>query len=191
MVEVDVRMTGDGRLVLLHDETIDRTTDRSGGLRQLSLKQVQELTPVSQRSIPTLEEALQAVGPSLGMILELKEAGIGAEAVAIVRLAKFGGMVIYASFLFGELVRVRLADPSAAIMPLFGDSLPENPVEQARMLQASQAGFSYPTLTPQLVKICRHAGIKVFAYTVNDPVAIRLIRGLEVDGIISDFPDRI
>ena len=189
MVEVDVRMTSDGRLVLLHDETIDRTTDKSGRLRQLSLKQVQELT--AHQPVPTLEEALEAGGPSLGMILELKEAGIGAEAAAIVRHAKFGGAVIYASFLFGELVRVRLADPSAAIMPLFGDTLPANPVEEAVMLQASQAGFSYPTLTRHLVNICRQAGIQVFAYTVNDPLAVRHIRGLEIDGIISDFPDRI
>ena len=189
MVEVDVRMTGDGRLVLLHDETIDRTTDKSGSLRQLSLKQVQELT--ADQPVPTLEEALQAAGPSLGMILELKEAGIGAEAAAIVRRTKFGAVVIYASFLFGELVRVRLADPSAAIMPLFGDTLPANPVEEAVTLQASQAGFSYPTLTRHLVNICRQAGIQVFAYTVNDTLAVRHIRGLEVDGIISDFPDRI
>jgi glycerophosphoryl diester phosphodiesterase len=41
------------------------------------------------------------------------------------------------------------------------------------------------------VNICRQAGIQVFAYTVNDPLAVRHIRGLEVDGIISDFPDRI
>lgn len=191
MVEVDVRMTGDGRLVLLHDETIDRTTNKTGRLRQLSLEQVRELNAGSDQPIPTLEEALDAAGHALGMILELKEAGIGAEAAAIVRRVKFGGFVIYASFLVDELIRVRSADSRTAIMPLFEETLPTEPIHEAVTLQASQAGFDYRTLTPELVKISHEAGIQVFAYTANDALTIRHLRDLEVDGIISDFPDRI
>jgi glycerophosphoryl diester phosphodiesterase len=191
MVEVDVRMTSDGRLVLLHDDTLDRTTDTSGWLRQLSLQQVQELTAGSHRPIPTLEEALEAAGRELGMILELKEIGIGAEAAAIVHRTGFGGPVIYASFLFDELVRVRSADPTATIMLLLGETLYDSPLDDAATLAASHVGFSYPTLTPELVKTCHDAGLVVFAYTVNDVPAIRHVRDLHIDGIISDFPDRI
>jgi glycerophosphoryl diester phosphodiesterase len=191
MVELDVRMTRDSRLVLLHDETLDRTMNKSGCLHQLSLEQVQRLNAGSHQPIPTLEEALEAAGPALGMILELKEAGIGAAAAAIVRRAGFGHPVIFASFLFEELVRVRAADPRTAIMPLFGETLPANPLEEVVMLQASQVGFFYRTLTPDLMKSCHEAGIRVFAYTVNDVLAIRHVRGLNIDGIISDFPDRI
>jgi glycerophosphoryl diester phosphodiesterase len=191
MVEVDLRMTSDGRLVLLHDETIDRTTNKTGRLRQLSLEQVRKLNAGSDQPIPTLEEALDAAGHALGMILELKEAGIGAEAAATVRRVKFEGFVIYASFLTDELIRVRSADSRTAIMPLFEETLPTEPIHEAVTLQASQAGFDYRTLTPELVKTSHEAGIRVFAYTANDPVAIRHLRDLEVDGIISDFPDRI
>jgi glycerophosphoryl diester phosphodiesterase len=191
MVEVDVRATGDGRLVLLHDETVDRTTNKTGCLAHLSLQQVQRLDAGQGEPIPTLEEALEAAGRALGMILELKEEGIGTEAVAIVRRSGFPASVIYASFLSEELVRVRTADSTAAIMPLFGETLPMDPVQQAMRLKASHVGFCYRTLTPALVKTCYEAGFFVLAYTVNAFLAIRHVRELQVGGIISDFPDRI
>jgi glycerophosphoryl diester phosphodiesterase len=191
MVEVDVRATGDGRLVLLHDETVDRTTNRTGCLAHLSLRQVQQLDAGQCQRVPTLEEALAAAGDTLGMILELKEEGIGTKTVAIVRRTRFPGPVIYASFIPQELVRVRSADSNAAILPLLGETLPTDPLQEAMRLKASHVGFCYPTLTPALVKICHEAGFLVFAYTVNDSLAIREVRDLQVDGIISDFPDRI
>lgn len=191
MVEVDVRMTSDGRLVLLHDETMDRTTNTTGWLRQLSLEQVRQLNAGNSERIPTLEEALEAAGNTLGMVLELKEAGIGMDAVSVVRRSRFEETVIYASFLYDELTRVRSADPTAAVMLLLGEPLHTTSLEGAVTLRASHVGFSYPTLTPELVKTCHEAGFVVCAYTVNDPPAIRHVRDLRVDGIISDFPDRI
>ena len=191
MVEIDVRMTGDGRLVLLHDESIDRTTGKTGWLRQLTLEQARQLDVGNHERIPTLEEALEACGNALGMVVELKEKGIGMESVAVVRRSGFEGTVIYASFLFEELIGIRSAGTSTAIMPLFGETQPTNPVAEAVMLRASRVGFSYLTLTSELVKLCRQVGIQVFAYTVNNAPAIRHVRDLDVDGIISDFPDRI
>jgi glycerophosphoryl diester phosphodiesterase len=191
MVEVDVRATGDGRFVLLHDETVDRTTNKTGCLAHLSLQEVQQLDAGQRQRIPTLEEALDAARNALGMILELKEEGIGTEAAAIVRRSGFPGPVIYASFLFEELIRVRAADSTTAIMPLFGEMLVMDPRQEATKLKASHVGLCYPTLTPGLVKACHEAGFFVSAYTVNDFLAIRHVRELQVDGIISDFPDRI
>jgi glycerophosphoryl diester phosphodiesterase len=191
MVEVDVRRTSDGRLVLLHDETIDRTTNEAGWLGQLSLEQVRQLNAGNRERIPTLEEALEAAGNTLGMVLELKEEGIGMEAVSVVRRSRFEGTVIYASFLYDELMRLRSADRMAAVMLLLGETLHNKFLDEAVTLKASHIGFSYPTLTPELVKTCHEAGFAVCAYTVNDALAIRRVRDLRVDGIISDFPDRI
>ncbi|MBX3346067.1 MAG: hypothetical protein KF806_12130, partial [Nitrospira sp.] len=81
-IEVDVRETSDGHLVLLHDDTIDRTTNKSGTLADMTLEQVQRLDAGNWQRIPTLEEALDIAGQAIGVILELKVEGIGNEACA-------------------------------------------------------------------------------------------------------------
>jgi glycerophosphoryl diester phosphodiesterase len=191
MVEVDLRETGDGHLVLLHDETVDRTTDKTGHLACLSLEQAQRLNAGNWQRIPTLEEALDTARHALGLILELKVEGIGIEARAVVGRSGFVETVLYASFLFDELMRIRSADPQAKIMPLLGERLPRDPVQDVLTLNASHVGVFYRTLTPALVKTYHNLGLRVFAYTVNDVRDIQYIRNLQVDGIISDFPDRI
>ncbi|WP_447600300.1 glycerophosphodiester phosphodiesterase [Nitrospira sp. Nam80] len=191
MVELDLRETGDGHLVLLHDETVDRTTDKTGRLDQFSLEQAQRLNAGHWQCIPTLEEALDAAGHELGLILELKVEGIGTEARAVVVRSGFAGTVLYASFLFDEFMRIRAADPRAQIMPLLGECLPADSVQDALALNASHVGLFYQTLTPSLVKTYHDLGLRVFAYTVNDARDIEHTRDLQVDGIISDFPDRI
>lgn len=191
MVEVDLRETGDGHLVLLHDETLDRTTNRTGCLTHFSLEQVQRLNAGNWQRIPTLEEALVVASGALGMMLELKVEGIGMEACAVVGRSRFAGTVLYASFLVEELRRIRAADPTAAIMPLLEETLPTDPLRGAVELKASHVGLDYRTLTPALVKTFHNLGFLVFAYTVNDPRDIQRVRALEVDGVISDFPDRI
>ncbi|MGD9728235.1 MAG: glycerophosphodiester phosphodiesterase [Nitrospiraceae bacterium] len=191
MVELDLRETGDGHLVLLHDETVDRTTDKTGRLDQVSLEQAQRLNAGHWQCIPTLEQALDAAGHELGLILELKVEGIGMDAREVVVRSGFNGTVLYASFLFDELMRIRSTDPTTKIMPLFGDHLPADPVRDALALNASYVGLSYHTLTPALVKTYHDLGLRVFVYTVNDVRDIQHSRDLQVDGIISDFPDRI
>lgn len=190
-VEIDLRETSDGHLVLLHDETIDRTTNKSGTLAELSLEQVQRLDAGNWQRIPTLEEALDISGKAMGVILELKVEGIGNEACAIVKRVGFSGPLIYASFLLAELYRVRQADPAAQIMVLQHRHLPLDPVAEVVALHASHVGLHYSTVTPALLQIYHDLGKHVFAYTVNDPKDIRRMRELGVDGIVSDFPDRI
>ncbi|MCS6296329.1 MAG: glycerophosphoryl diester phosphodiesterase [Nitrospira sp.] len=190
-VEIDLRETSDGHLVLLHDETIDRTTNKSGTLAELSLEQVQRLDAGNWQRIPTLEEALDISGKAMGVILELKVEGIGNEACAIVKRVGFSGPLIYASFLLAELHRVRQADPAAQIMVLQHRHLPLDPVAEVVALHASYVGLHYSTVTPALLQTYHDLGKHVFAYTVNDPKDLRRMRELGVDGIVSDFPDRI
>ncbi|MGH7257212.1 MAG: glycerophosphodiester phosphodiesterase, partial [Nitrospiraceae bacterium] len=80
MVEVDVRETGDGHLILLHDDLVDRTTNKTGPVAEMALEQVQRLNAGDWQRIPSLEEALEVATGKVGMILELKVEGIGAEA---------------------------------------------------------------------------------------------------------------
>jgi glycerophosphoryl diester phosphodiesterase len=191
MVEVDVRETGDGHLILLHDDLVDRTTNKTGPVAEMSLEQVQRLNAGEWQRIPSLEEALEVATGKVGMILELKVEGIGAEASSIVKRIGFTGSLMYASFLQQELMRVRQAEPGALMMMLMDEQLPKDPLADAVALRASHVGLHYSTVTPRLIQTCHNVGLQVFAYTVNSLEDIQKMKTLSLDGIISDFPDRI
>lgn len=191
MVEVDVRETGDGHLILLHDDLVDRTTNKTGPVAEMSLEQIQRLNAGEWQRIPSLEEALEVATGKVGMILELKVEGIGAEASSIVKRIGFTGSLMYASFLQQELMRVRQAEPGALMMMLMDEQLPKDPLADAVALRASHVGLHYSTVTPRLIQTCHNVGLQVFAYTVNSLEDIQKMKTLSLDGIISDFPDRI
>ena len=191
LIEVDLRKTNDGHLVLLHDDTIDRTTNKTGLVAGMSLEQVQRLDAGNGQRIPTLEEALEIAAGHMGMILELKVEGIGSDACAIVKRTGFRDPLIYASFMMDELNRVRQVDPLANLMVLLPRGLPRDPVADVVAVRASHVGLHFSSVTPRLLQTYRNLGRLVFTYTVNDPADVLRMRDLSVDGIISDFPDRI
>jgi len=188
--EVDVRRTADGALVLLHDEQVNRTTDGRGYIADLTVEDTQKLATGSSQGIPTLEEALAMASGRIGLILELKVPGLTYDACATVRGSGFKGSVIYASFLHEELQHVRRIDPKAQTLALF-KRLPEDLGATALNLQATHVGVRIDTVTKPLVHRLRDARLLVFVYTVDNPAAIKRVKTLGVDGIISDFPDRI
>lgn len=190
LTEVDAQRTADGALVLLHDERVDRTTNGKGALADMTLAAVRALDAGGGQRIPTLEEALQAARGRIGLILELKAAGLAYDVCALVRASGFPGGIIYASFLHDELQHVRRADPDAHTLVLF-KRLPRDPAAEALRLQATHVGLRFDTATAPLIASLRKARLTVFIYTVNKPADIARMRELDVDGIVSDFPDRI
>jgi glycerophosphoryl diester phosphodiesterase len=190
LVEVDVRRTRDGQLVLLHDEALDRTTDGTGAVAELTLAEAQARDAGNGQRIPTLETALRVANGLVGLILEVKAEGLAYDVCGIVRASGFPGAIIYASFLHDELQHIRRADPDARTMVLF-KRLPKDPAAEAVRLQATHVGLRFTTATKSLVKALRKAGLVVFVYTVNRPKDIQRIRALGVDGIVSDYPDRV
>jgi len=157
----------------------------------LPIARVQRLDAGNWQRIPTLEEALDISGKAIGVILELKVEGIGNEACAIVKRVGFSNALIYASFLIDELHRVRQAESAAQIMVLLHRHLPPDPVADVLALNASHVGLHYSTVTPALLQTYHELGRQVLVYTVNDWTDIRRMRELGVDGIVSDYPDRI
>jgi glycerophosphoryl diester phosphodiesterase len=190
LTEVDVRRTADGTLVLLHDERVDRTTNGQGPVAEMTLEDIRKLDAGSGQTIPTLEEALAAANGRIGLILELKAEGLAYDACAIVRASGFAGPVLYASFLHEELQHVRRADPDAKTLVLF-KPLPKDPAAEASRLQATHVGLRVDMATLPLVKAFRKARLPVFVYTVNKAADIRKMRDLGVDGLISNYPDRL
>ena len=157
----------------------------------MSLEQVQRLDAGNGQRIPTLEEALEIASGAVGMILELKVEGIGNDACAIVKRTRFHDPLIYASLLLDELHRIRQADPLAKLMVLLPRRLPRDPVADVVAVQASHVGLHFSSVTPALLQTYHNLGRLVFTYTVNQPADIRRVSDMGVDGIISDYPDRL
>ncbi len=103
LVEVDLQRSRDGRVVIIHDQTVDRTTNGKGKVAARSLAELQALDAGKGERIPTLEELLELAEGRVGLMLEVKEAGIAELTARIVRQSRFSGPLIYASFLHKEL----------------------------------------------------------------------------------------
>jgi glycerophosphoryl diester phosphodiesterase len=189
-VEIDLRRTADSALVALHDATVNRTTDGRGRISLLSLREVKRLDAGNGTGIPTLEEALEAAAGRTGLMLELKIRGIAQQTVETVRRTGFTGPLLYASFLHDELTHVRAADPDASVMVLF-DRLPLPSVTRAMKYAPSHVGLRHSKATLRLIESFHRANVLVFVYTPNRPADIQRVISLGVDGIISNFPDRI
>lgn len=190
LVEVDVQRTSDGHLVIIHDKRVDRTTNGAGSVSGMSLRALRELDAGVGQRVPTVEEVLQTAHGRVGLILELKAKGLAEQVCKTVQLSGFTGQVIYASFLHDEVRAIREVDSQAMTMALFG-RLPHDPVMAAQNAKATHIGFSYITVTQSMIEICHQRGLVAFAYTVNDRQDIETVMSLGVDGIVSDFPDRL
>ena len=190
-VEIDVRRTADGVLVALHDASVKRTTDGRGRVDALSLRQVRSFKAGNGDHIPTVEEVLKSVAAGqAGLMLELKVSGVAHLTVQTVRAADFKNPVIYASFLHEEMTQVRAAEPKACLMVLF-DKLPRAPAAYAAQYQPAYVGLRHDRASRPLVEAFHRENMLVWVYTANRQEDIRRALALGVDGIISDYPERI
>ena len=186
---MDVRSSRDGRLVVIHDATVDRTTDGTGLVAEMTWEDLERLDAGAGERVPSVEAALAAASGA-GVMLEIKAAGIGTDLLRAVRASGFAGAVIYASFLHAEILEIRRVDPLARTMALM-ECVPLSGAQFARDANAAMVGLAHDSATAEFVEVLHDAGLEVMLYTVNEPGMIQ--RGIELgaDGIISDYPERV
>jgi glycerophosphoryl diester phosphodiesterase len=189
-VELDVQRTRDGSLVLMHDKTVDRTTNGSGFVRELTYSQIRGLDAGDEERVPSLREVLSISTRRIGLVLETITPGIGPELCEDVTNLAFDGPVIFASFHHADILAIRKIDPSANTMALL-EGVPVTGASFATEARANFVGLSIDSVTSGFIATLHDAGLKVLVYTVNEPLMISTAKKLGVDGIISDFPDRI
>jgi glycerophosphoryl diester phosphodiesterase len=174
VVEIDVRRSRDGSLMVMHDARLDRTTALRG--------YVHDLTREEMRDVPTLADVIALVQGRAEVMIELKVRGIANAALEIA-----GSHPVYlASFFHSELLPVQNARTIALL-----DGVPVSPAAFALEAKATHAGFGCDSLELGLVEAMHDAGLSVFTWTVDDPRDIAHVASLGVDGIISNYPDRL
>lgn len=184
LVELDVQRTCDGQFVIMHDKRVDRTTNGSGLVSEMSLEELRRLDAGQGQPIPILDEVLSLASGRVGLILEIISPNIALELFRAVERYRFMGQVIFASFHHHEL----LAIPSGPRLALL-EGVPVNPVVFALDARASHVGISVESITLEYVRALHRADLRVFVYTVDDPRDVEWLHSMDVDGIISNRPE--
>lgn len=200
-VELDVHLSADGELVVIHDETVDRTSDGTGAVSELSLESLRELDFSNGRpgyagvSIPTLAEVFELVRPSRMLVnVELKtnpnfQPGIESAVVAAVEQAGMADRVLLSSFNHLTLKTVQQIAPHLPVALLF-DEIMYLPWEYAREFGAVAINPAYSYLQVNgAVELAHAAGIRINPWTIDNPQHLAWALELGVDAVITNTPD--
>lgn len=194
-VEFDVHVCKSGELVVIHDFTVDRTTDGSGAVADLTLNELKNLHIEGRFEIPTLDEVLVLFQKKHLINIELKgsrTAKLVCDSIAKqVRENKFD----YTNFIVSSFQREELAEVLACNSKIPIGILTQASVEEAlEWADAFSAVAIHPhfsLLTSENVALTQQKGYQIFTWTVNEFEDIERVKALGVNGIITDFPDRI
>jgi glycerophosphoryl diester phosphodiesterase len=177
-IEFDVRRCGDGSLVVIHDETIDRTTKGRGRVCDLSSEQL------GQFEIPLLTDILDEFGTQCLLNIEMKDPDIASDVKKSVLERQLERQVIVSTFEWSDLTPLVPEIPIALL-----SSKPENLITAANALGASAIHPRHNIVTKSLIEHAHDAKLRVHAWTVNDPDEMLRLNALGIDGIFTDFPE--
>jgi glycerophosphoryl diester phosphodiesterase len=200
-IETDLQLSRDARFVAIHDATVNRTTNGQGAVHDLTLAELRKLdagswfgSEYAGERIPTVEEILEfAKKHDVVFYLELKPFGSwGGEHALISALREAGEIArtVIISFDPGILASVRKIEPTLMTGLLVEGQIAE-PLEKAIEIGARQVAVRGDLVTPRLLRDARQRDLQVVCWTVNHPAHMRLLVEAGVDGIISDYPDRL
>ncbi len=184
-LEFDVRRCADGQLVVIHDETIDRTTNGRGRVSDLTYDELSKFDAGFGSPIPRLADVLDEFGTRCLLNIEVKETGIADDVKKLVLERRLERHVILSSFQWQELKGAFPKIPLGLLSSKLADL-----ISAARQLHARAIHPHKDIVTPSLIEAARDAKLQIHVWTVNDPAEISRFRSLGVDGIFTDFPER-
>ncbi|MEV6686499.1 glycerophosphodiester phosphodiesterase family protein [Streptomyces sp. NPDC051130] len=186
VIALDVRLSKDGALVVLHDGEVDRTTDGAGAVAELTLAELRELEAGDGERVPVLDEVLEAVRTPLQVCVQ-DEAAAGALTELVVR-RDLSGRIEVASFQDAVLAGAARRVPGLRTA-LYAD--PDGPgvVDRALAAHARTVALRLRRITLETVEAAHAAGLRVTGWTVDSLDQLRLARALELDGVLTGFPE--
>lgn len=207
LIELDVHKTRDGHLVVIHDATVDRTAKGTyrGAIANLTLEQIRSLDAGGWKSlqtrgerVPTLEEALLSTDGQAMFLIENKVTGLEREIAEVIRSTGMQNNVVFQSFDASSVKTFRGIMPEVPAGVLFGNPGIHDDVdraaalvEQALRANASVVAVNYGAVTPAFVRYVQARGLNVWTWTVNQEADMRRMLDAGVDGIITDYPERL
>jgi len=195
-IECDVQRTADGELVLIHDDTLDRTTNGTGVVGDLPWSALASLDAGGGRPIPRLADLFSwahdaaSRGPAPFLNLELKMPGVGPDTLAALAAARYPGPVALSSFDYPSLVETRRLNPTIELWYL-NVAFPPDLIAQAHAIQATALALHHSAITPDTVAQATAANLAISAWTVDAPADIARLLALTppLRTLITNVPD--
>ncbi|MEW5676873.1 glycerophosphodiester phosphodiesterase family protein [Flavobacterium enshiense] len=194
-IELDVHISACGEVVVFHDFTVDRMTNGSGEVHKLTLAQLKNLTVAEAFQIPTLAETFDLIDRKCWINVELKGHGTAEPACRLIEIYvtergwQYGDFVI-SSFQKEELERAKAINANIRLATLSQASV-EQALEWADELSAYAIHPHFSLLTDDNIAEAKRKGYRINVWTVNHDEDIQRLEAYNIDGIISDFPDRL
>ena len=194
-IEIDVFLCKSGELVVFHDKKLDRLTNVKGYIENLEYDSIKKISVKEEYKIPTLNEVVELIDRKAILNIELKGSGTAEPThkllTPILKQKKWmADQFIISSFNWDELEIFYKLNQKVSIAILTGsDPLDALPI--AKQLNAIAINPNFRALDLKNVKKIHNEGYKVFPYTINNPRDIQVMLKMKVDGIITDFPERV
>lgn len=193
-LELDVRLVH-GRLLVIHDQTLDRTTDGAGNLADHPLEALRALDAGQGQRIPFLEEVLDLAAGRARLVIEVKDGQATAALVSVLRDAIAGGRwrperLLISAFDDHVLERTRALEPAIPVALLADKGAGNEVLEAAARLGAEAVHISRWSARGRFVAAAHARGLAVGVYPVHRLWEYRLMHRLGVDSIFTDHPER-
>jgi glycerophosphoryl diester phosphodiesterase len=201
-IELDVQLTRDEQVVVIHDHFLDRTTDGSGPVQQYTLQELQQFNAgtwfhprFQQVCIPSFEEVCAFLAPtSLRLIVELKnfflpQPGLEEKVLDLLRHYHLTERTIISSFNFDSLLQIKKLDGRQTTALLYVGNLKE-PWVIAKRYRTQELHAPRDVVNRSFMKKARREGFPVLAWTVNGPRRLRELFAMKVDGVVTNYPLR-
>nr|WP_299339873.1 glycerophosphodiester phosphodiesterase family protein [Allomuricauda sp.] len=195
MIEIDVFKIESGEIVVFHDERVERLANSGGRIEEYNIFDLKQLILDGNHKIPMLQEVLTLIDNKVALNIELKGAGTSERVNFImdyyVREKGWDPKnFIISSFNWVELKEMRTFNPEVRIAILTEEN-PVDALEIAKELKAEAINPNYSTLTAENVSQIQSEGFKIYTWTVNAPADIQNMMAYGVDGIITNYPERV
>ncbi len=195
MVELDVYVLKTGELVVIHDDRVDRTTNGQGYVADKTFAEIRSLDAGKGEKIPTLNEVFNLIDRKVPINIELKGAGTAGPVAKLIGeyISEHGWTnddFLVSSFNHRELKKFKDLKPTIRIGALI-TGIPIGYAEFAQKLGAYSLNPSLEFISQEYVDDAHKRGLKVLVYTVNEKDDIKKMMELGVDGLFSNYPDRI
>ncbi|MGM0714993.1 glycerophosphodiester phosphodiesterase [Brevibacillus parabrevis] len=201
-IELDVQLSRDDKLVVIHDHRLERTTNGSGLIRGYTMRELRQLRAdkdssmrVPKARIPVLREVFQTFSDtSLHFIIELKnfflaQPQLEEKVIELIRRYQLTERTIISTFNFDSLLRIKELDPAQTTGLLYVGPIAK-PWAVASQYRCEQLHVPYDQLTPELVRQAKQRNLTVYGWTVNSSRQIQNAIEYGVDGIITNYPGR-
>ncbi|MFI6863029.1 glycerophosphodiester phosphodiesterase [Streptomyces sp. NPDC050421] len=186
LIELDLHLSKDGALAVMHDADVDRTTDGKGPIAEKTLAELRELDAGQGERVPVFEEVLDAVRSPLQA--EIKDVAAARTLAEVMRRRGLVDRVEVISFhdkAIAEIAQLVPGVRTALVADHWGDDV----VDRAKAVGATRLVLNIRRITLELVEKAHAEGLTVVGWVVNTQDHLRLARGLGLDGATTDFPE--